>query len=67
MRVLMPASGGRTYITTANVTPAKAGRVTLSHISGMPTDLQIETTTDRVLGRKRSGKRGGRRMKGGQA
>ena len=64
MRVLMPASGGRSYVTTAHVQGLPGGSVRLSNISGLPKSLTIDTNSDNVLGRKRSGRRGTRRMGG---
>lgn len=64
MRVLMPATTGRDYITTANVNSRPGGSVELSNISGMPSSVTIETTPDRILGRKRSGRRGQRTKTG---
>ena len=66
MRVLMPATNGRDYITTACIKASTGETVTIGNISGMPTTLEMDVAASRVIGRKRSGRRGNR-MKGGRA
>ncbi len=64
MRVLMPATNGRDYVTTANIKRVEGPTVTLTNISGMPSTLEMDVAASRVIGRKRSGRRGNRVKEG---
>lgn len=64
MRVLMPATNGRDYVTTADIKSSGGSIVTLHNISGMPSTLEMDVAASRVIGRKRSGRRGNRAKRG---
>ena len=66
MRVLMPSTSGRDYVTTAQIHKSGRDVVEITNISGMPEDLILGVSPERIIGKKRSGRRA-RRMKGGRA
>ena len=66
MRVLMPATNGREYVTTAIIKSTDGPTVTLTNISGMPRSLEMDVPGTRIIGRKRSGRRGNR-ARGGRS
>lgn len=59
VRVLMPAQG-RDYVTAADLISYEGDTATICNISGLDPSLSMGLDSSRILGRKRSGRRGAR-------
>ena len=56
----MPAQG-RDYVTAADLISYEGDTATICNISGLDPSLSMGLDSSRILGRKRSGRRGARR------